>query len=241
MPCFLMNEISFKLRRHPSCDEVAAAIHEASHVVVAMAREARVMHASIAQQPYGMHRWEGEMHWDGSIHDDEGRRILDEGLVTVAPRAAMSFMDGPIRAKEFDWHELSTGDLASMRKHHEKWMDPFPRYVDFEQRMAAAAEAILWQHRREFEQVAYALLRLGELDEDDLRRLSSDLPTRWEAHKPKPKPAPVRSTVKPLRLGGARPLETMARLDGAAQRGGSVDWPRLEYSAAVPISSRNLH
>lgn len=183
----------YTLGKYVGASDIALALHEAAHAVVAMERGHRVRNVTIVRH--------GAYH--GSCEhvriDQTGgkQRHIDAALIVVAPYAAMARAEGSIQYEEERkcGGVMAGSDLSTFTSALES-LGERGDSQETRDRYAEQARDIIDEHRSTLDQVMYALLRYKTLTGADLRAIAGPLATRWEAHKPKP--APARS-IPPLR------------------------------------------
>lgn len=229
---FTRNHLKYTLHREFSNEQIAIAVHEAAHTVVALATESRVEQVWIKEPGGGRRTWTGECGYthyvDTSAPGERFTRDINDGLIAVAPSVADAFVDWPIVRDAPGWClRMSDGDHRLLHEVHENSFADYPSYGALLTRMRSTSKHILDQHTGALTRIAYGLLMAGTIEGDVLEALPNGLGVRWKVHEqtetPAPKPGPVAQPTRSRPPAGRPTVPQRPIVRG------------LEYSAPVEL------
>ncbi len=182
MTYFTVNDAEYTLWRRPQTREIAVAVHESAHVLTAMDLGYRVTSAEMRwsagpdQYPYT-----GEVRWNCDPQSTDSTHLVNEAIITIAPRFALDLCEGVIRYQSGFDGGLAASDWSDLHDIHRRMGVNWSMDELIVQCSAPAKRAI--QHNGPaLEEITYALLRYETLSEKDLRYLAGDLARRWESN-----------------------------------------------------------
>lgn len=203
--------------------DVATAVHEAAHAVVAMSLGFRVteLYADFRNPDAG--GYEGACRWNG-----DGANDVETALIAAAGWRSLQFLESGIRYTAGSFHSVERptgGDLDDLRAalgaDYDGYLDKIRKSVD----------EILQEHRVVMDGLASALLIKPRLSEADIRAVAGrNLADRWQTRSDARVSTSTLRSSAPAASPGRRPS---SRGTGRTMRDVV---PGLRYSDIAPMT-----